>query len=239
MSSVFESLGLYAILDLPHRLGLDPLGVVEAMLEGGAAVIQLRSKQVQLEHELVHRLAGSCAAAGVPMILNDDLELALAGIAGVSGVHLGQSDLDRLGVDQDTRRRSRDTLRERGLWLGVSTHNLAQLHDAIATLEPDYVGFGPVFATGSKSGHDPVVGLDGLAQACASTSVPVVAIGGIGAQDVAEIASCGAAAIAMIGALIPGPHEVEPVEIIRARCFALARALREASKVCEVPNNGP
>jgi thiamine-phosphate pyrophosphorylase len=222
--------GLYAILDLPHRLGLDPSGVVAALLDGGAGVIQLRSKRAPLDRELVHELAGTCAAAGVPMIINDDLELALAGIAGVTGVHLGQGDLDRLGNDLDTRRQRREILRERGLYLGVSTHNLAQLHAAIATLTPDYVGFGPIFATDSKPEHDPVVGLDGLAQACAAASVPVIAIGGIGLQHVAEIASCGAAAIATIGALIPGPHEDEPVEIIRARCFALSRALREAQQ---------
>jgi thiamine-phosphate pyrophosphorylase len=166
------------------------------------------------------------------MIINDDLDLALAGIDGVTGVHLGQRDLDRLGLSDgtgrmdapDTRQRMREALREHSLWLGVSTHDPAQLHDTIVMLTPDYVGFGPVFATGSKSEHEPVVGLDGLARACAATTVPVVAIGGIGLPHVPEIVSIGAAGIAVIGALIPGPHESEPVEIIRARCFALARA---------------
>jgi thiamine-phosphate pyrophosphorylase len=244
-------LGLYAILDLPHRLGLDPLAVLGAMLDGGAGVIQLRSKHAQLEPELVRALGGRCASAGVPMIINDDLELALAGIDGVTGVHLGQSDLDRLARsagtgrmdDRDTRQQMREVLRERGLWLGVSTHDLAQLHDTIVMLAPDYVGFGPVFATGSKSQHDPVVGLDGLARACAATPVPVVAIGGIGQQHVAEIASIGAAAFAVIGALVPGPHEGEPVEIIRARCFALAQAFghsrQKSQKICGLEDRGP
>jgi thiamine-phosphate pyrophosphorylase len=216
--------GLYAILDLPHRLGLDPLAVTEAMLDGGAQFIQLRSKQARLERELVHALGVRCAAAGVPMILNDDLELAEAGIEGVTGVHLGQSDLVQLGSDPATRRRRRAALRERGLWLGVSTHDVPQVHDTIVMLEPDYVGFGPLFATASKPRHEPVVGLENLALACSASSVPVVAIGGIDERHVPEIASCGAAAIAVIGALIPGPHERAPVEIIRARCFALARA---------------
>jgi thiamine-phosphate pyrophosphorylase len=230
-----NDVGLYAILDFPHRLGLDPLAVVGAMLEGGAGVIQLRSKHARLEPELVRALGVRCAAAGVPMIINDDLDLALAGIEGVSGVHLGQGDLDRLARhglsagsvrmdDRNEGQRMRELLRERGLWLGVSTHDLAQLHDTIVALEPDYVGFGPVFATDSKSEHEPAIGLDGLARACAATTVPLVAIGGIGQQHVAEIASMGAAAIAVIGVLIPGPHEGEPVEIIRARCFALAQA---------------
>jgi thiamine-phosphate pyrophosphorylase len=223
---MMRRLGLYAILDLPHRLGLDPLVVVDAMLDGGAGVIQLRSKHAPIERELVRTLASRCAAASVPMIINDELELALAQIPGVAGVHLGQGDLGQLGPD---RQQTRMALRERGLWLGVSTHDATQLRDAIALLEPDYVGFGPVFATGSKLQHDPVVGLDGLARACSASTVPVVAIGGIAPQHVAEIASCGAAAVAMIGALIPEPHEDDPVEIIRARCFAIARAFHEAA----------
>jgi thiamine-phosphate pyrophosphorylase len=242
MDAFPNSPGLYAILDLPHRLGLDPITVVGALLDGGAGVIQLRSKHAQLERELVCQLGGRCAAAGVPMILNDDLELALAGIDGVTGVHLGQGDLDRLGLSAGEGQRKRDLLRERGLWLGVSTHDVAQLHDTIVMLAPDYVGFGPVFATGSKSEHEPVVGLDGLARACAATTVPVVAIGGIGQQHVAEIASIGVAAIAVIGALIPGPHEGEPVEIIRARCFALTQAFQlsrqKSQKICGLEDRG-
>lgn len=220
--------GLYAILDLPHRLRLDPVRVIEAMLDGGAQTIQLRSKQAPLDPELVRALGVPCASAAVPMILNDDLELAEAGIDGVAGVHLGQSDLGPLGRDATARRSRREKLRERGLSLGVSTHDLAELHDTIVMLDPDYVGFGPVFATDSKPQHEPVVGLVGLARACAETSLPVVAIGGIHERSVPEIVSCGAAAIAVIGALIPGPHEREPVEIIRARCFALARAFERA-----------
>jgi thiamine-phosphate pyrophosphorylase len=229
-----DNLGLYAILDLPHRLGLDPLAVVDAMLGGGVGVIQLRSKHAPIERELVHALAGRCAAASVPMIINDHLELALAQIPGVTGVHLGQGDLGQLG---STRQQTRTALRERGLWLGVSTHDLTQLREAIVELEPDYVGFGPVFATGSKLKHEPVVGLDGLARACSATNVPVVAIGGIAAQHVVEIASCGAAAVAMIGGLIPEPHELDPVEIIRARCFAIARAFREAQQALRYVDN--
>jgi thiamine-phosphate pyrophosphorylase len=242
MDAFPNSPGLYAILDLPHRLGLDPITVVGALLDGGAGVIQLRSKHARLERELVCQLGGCCAAAGVPMILNDDLELALAGIDGVTGVHLGQGDLDRLGLSAGEGQRKRELLRERGLWLGVSTHDVAQLHDTIVMLAPDYVGFGPVFATGSKSEHEPVVGLDGLARACAATTVPVVAIGGIGQQHVAEIASIGVAAIAVIGALIPGPHEGEPVEIIRARCFALTQAFQlsrqKSQKICGLEDRG-
>jgi thiamine-phosphate pyrophosphorylase len=251
MNAFPSTVGLYAILDFPHRLGLDPITVVGALLDGGAGVIQLRSKHARLEPELVRQLGGRCAAAGVPMIINDDLDLALAGIEGVSGVHLGQGDLAQLGLsvgtvrmdDRDEGQQMREVLRERGLWLGVSTHDPAQLHDTIVALAPDYVGFGPVFATGSKSEHEPAVGLDGLARAIAGSTVPVVAIGGIGQQHVAEIVEMGAAAIAVIGALIPGPHEGEPVEIIRARCFALAQAFelsrQKSQKICGLEDRGP
>lgn len=211
--------GLYAILDLPHRRGHDPESVVAAMLAGGAGVVQLRSKQAPLDPALVEALGARCATANVPMIINDELELACRGIVGVAGVHLGQGDLDRLGVDLSTRQRRRAELRVRGVGLGVSTHNLDQLQ-AVTELEPDYVGFGPVFSTTSKVDHDPVVGLEQLSIACARSLVPVVAIGGIELARVAELRATGVAAIAVIGALLG-----DTVEIIRARSFALSRAM--------------
>lgn len=211
--------GLYAILDLPERHQLDPAAVLDAMLDGGAGVIQLRSKQAPLDHGLVRALGLRCAAAGVPLILNDELELSEQGFVGVAGVHLGQGDLVRLGPTSEDRRQRRSQLRAAGLMLGVSTHDLSQLHAAIEQLSPDYVGFGPVFSTASKPDHDPVVGLDALARACAEVRVPVVGIGGVQLDNAGQIARCGAAAIAAIGAL-SGPT----VEIIRERTFALARA---------------
>lgn len=216
-----EIAGLYAILDLPHRAGLEPESVLDAMLEGGAAVIQLRSKQARLDPALVDALARRCVQSRVLLIINDDLELAEAGIPGVTGVHLGQGDLERLGRPRQARRAM---LRERGLCLGVSTHDLAQLRAALDELAPDYVGFGPVFSTATKPDHERVVGLDGLAEACALSTVPVVAIGGIELERVASVLDQGAGAVATIGALI-----ADSADLVRERSFALSTAISARS----------
>ena len=215
--------GLYAIVDFPVEL--PPGAVVDALIEGGATAIQLRSKGARLEPGVVEALGSRCARGpGVAMIINDDLELAERGLPGVAGVHLGQGDLGRLGLDPEARRARRERLRESGLGLGVSTHNLDQLRRAIAELDPDYVGFGPIFATASKPDHDPVVGLDGLARACAASPVPVVAIGGVSRDNAGELARRGAAAVASIGALM-GPSPAA----IRDRARTLAAAFRRIS----------
>ncbi|PRQ09401.1 thiamine phosphate synthase [Enhygromyxa salina] len=214
--------GLYAILDLPDPHQLDPEAVLNALIDGGAGVIQLRSKHAPLDEDLAVALGRRCAAAELPLILNDELELAARGIAGVAGVHLGQGDLARLGSTIHERSERRSKLRAAGLWLGVSTHDLRQLRAAIDELAPDYVGFGPVFSTSSKPDHDPVVGLDALARACAASPVPVVAIGGVQLDNAKLIARCGAAAIASIGAL-RGPS----VAMIRERSFALAQSFAQ------------
>ncbi|KIG14552.1 Thiamin-phosphate pyrophosphorylase [Enhygromyxa salina] len=211
--------GLYAILDLPGRHSLAPATVLNALILGGASVIQLRSKHAPLEPELVAALGRQCMAAGVPMILNDELELAERRIPGVAGVHLGQGDLSRLGLPSEGRSDRRSSLRAAGLCLGISTHDLRQLRVAIDELAPDYVGFGPVFSTASKPDHDPVVGLEALARACVLSQVPVVAIGGVNLDNAKALSRCGAASIASIGA-VAGPSAA----VIRERTFALSRA---------------
>lgn len=210
--------GVYAILDRPSARSLPPRDVAAALAAGGARIIQLRAKHATPEQRRAwaEAIAEPCLAAGVPLIINDDLELAESGIEGVAGVHLGQGDLASLGNDPRVRR---DQLRERGLALGISTHNLDQLRRAVRELDPDYLGFGPVFATISKRNPDPEVGLADLARACGESPVPIVAIGGIDSTRARNVASTGAAAIAAIGALTG-----ETVEIIRSRTDALVRS---------------
>ncbi len=218
--SLIDVRGVYAILDLPYRAALAPAEVAAALLAGGARILQLRAKHADAEQrrEWAAQLAGPCRAAGAALIINDDLELAESGLLGIAGVHLGQGDLERLGQDLPSRQRRRARLRERGLALGVSTHDLDQLRRAVAELEPDYLGFGPVFATTSKQNPDPVVGLDGLARACVESPVPVVAIGGVDSTRAPELARIGVPAIAAIAAL-----SGERGEIIRAKTAEMVR----------------
>ncbi len=217
--------GLYVILDWPHAGGLDAASAARGLVgdrpEGpGPRLFQLRCKGVDTSTriELIEQVGPICRAAGVPLVVNDDVEAALARPAWVDGVHLGQGDLRRLGSPAIWAG-SIAALRGRGLVVGLSTHDLAQVR-ASEVLPVDYIGFGPVLATRSKALPEPCVGFSGLAEACAAASRPVVAIGGLDAAAAVQAASCGAAMVATIGALVAAS-----VGEIHARVVALATAL--------------
>jgi thiamine-phosphate pyrophosphorylase len=180
--------GFYAVLDR------DDESLARALVRE-ARVVQLRIKPrggCADAGELVRiaRMARRiCDNAGAALIVNDRLDVALA--ADADGVHLGQTDLPIAAA----RRISGD------LWIGISTHDLAQVR-AACEAGADYVGFGPVFATTTKSAPDPVQGLSGLRAAVAAAGGrPVVAIGGIKATDIADVYGAGADAICAISAV--------------------------------------
>ena len=125
--------------------------------------------------------------------MNDRADVAL--YAGADGVHLGRDDLP---ADAARALLGPDAL------IGVSTHTVAEAHQVAAAGVADYLGFGPIFATGTKPDHEPAVGLDALRAACAGHSVPVVAIGGIDLSTCRACRDAGAAAVAMIGAVLRG-----------------------------------
>lgn len=197
--------GFYAVLDRDDE-------ALARALVGEARVLQVRIKPpggAADAGELVRvaRMARRiCDAAGAALIVNDRVDVALA--AGADGVHLGQTDLPIA----EARRLAPD------LWIGVSTHHLAQVR-AACEAGADYLGFGPVFATTTKHNPEPVQGLDGLAAAVAAASgCPVVAIGGITAAQVSAVYRTGAHAICAIRA-VNGAHDPRDA----ARQFARPR----------------
>jgi thiamine-phosphate pyrophosphorylase len=194
--------GFYAILDLTPALTEDEGRVAELaeqLLAAHPCCLQLRAKAAGGRSLAAwgRRLLPLCRAAGVPFCVNDRLDVALA--VGAEVAHLGQDDLP-LG---DARRVCLQVGRG-DLVLGVSTHHLAQ---AVAAAEAgaDYLGFGPIFGTGSKANPDPTVGLEALAEVCRAVSVPVVAIGGITLETVGLVAQAGASAAAVIAAIASAP----------------------------------
>ncbi len=200
--------GLYAILDLPHAHGLVASQWFAAVCGGGEAIAacQLRWKgaDTAARLEVLAVLGPLCAAVGVPLYVNDDLDAALAGVPGVVGVHLGQGDA---GVDDVVGVRRRAVAAGRTEFrVGLSTHTPAQLRAAIAG-GPDYVAYGPVAKTRSKADPDPVVGFEGLADACRISNVPVVAIGGLDVAGAARAIGVGAAMVAVIGGLVAASAE--------------------------------
>jgi len=182
--------GFYAVLDR------DDEALARALVRE-ARVLQVRIKPRGAPADAgalvrIARMARRvCDNAGAALIVNDRIDVALA--ADADGVHLGQTDLPIAAA----RRIAGD------LWIGVSTHDLAQVRAACAA-GADYVGFGPVFATSTKQDPDPVQGLSGLRAAvveAAAAKRPVVAIGGIKAADAAAVYGAGAHAICAISAV--------------------------------------
>ena len=182
---------LYAVTDrnwLPEGETLEEQ--VEKCLKGGATCIQLREKQLSEEEflEEARRMKAVCAKYHVPLLINDNVEIALA--VDADGVHVGQSDMEaedvraKLGPDKI---------------IGVTAKTveqalLAEKHGA------DYLGSGAVFGTSTKedaSKMDHQV----LKQICQAVQIPVVAIGGITEENVAELAGNGICGVAVVSAI--------------------------------------
>jgi thiamine-phosphate pyrophosphorylase len=188
---------LYAILDASESLDRSAIVFAAQELEAaGVTLLQYRNKagsSMQIlddARELKHRLGGQ-----VRLIMNDRADLCLA--AEFDGVHVGQDDLSPEGARR---------VIGPGLTLGVSTHNPEQLREAALT-SADYLAVGPVFATASKKNPDPVVGLEGVRQARALTTKPLVAIGGITRDNARSVIEAGADAVAVISDLSPDPRK--------------------------------
>ena len=205
--------GFYAVLDR------DDEALAAALVDparGGARVLQVRIKPaVPLDTVELVRIARMARRvtrdAGAALVIDDRVDVAL--VAEADGVHLGQTDLPLA----DARR-----LAPR-LWIGVSTHNLDQV---VAARDggADYLGFGPVFATGTKRNPDPVQGVTGLTTAVAAAGeLPVVAIGGITPSNVGSVVTAGAAAACVIAAVTAAPDPVAAARAIAAAWSNQAR----------------
>ncbi len=221
--------GLYPIADLPAPAGISALDYASALLgalpEGsGPCMLQLRAKTMSHRKrcEILQDLAPRTAQAGVLLIVNDDIAAALA-ISGVDGLHIGQEDLGRGSLRQRAqvlhaiRQRAADQGRE--LLLGLSTHNLEQVREA-SELPVDYLAFGPIFPTQSKTGAEPSVGLAKLRRASELCDRPLVAIGGLDDQSAIAARRSGADIVALISAL-----RRPRIAQIRARVLALSDLL--------------
>ena len=183
---------LYAIADTLGRSELSFVELTEKILAGGAVLIQLRVKDLPACEYLriakkARELTRRCQAL---LIINDRLDVALA--AEADGVHLGQEDLPLHAA--------RKILGEKNT-IGISTHDEEQ---ALAAERggADYIGFGPVFGTGTKeTGYTPR-GLEQLCKIRSLVRLPIVAIGGITEEHAPEVLAAGASAVAMISDIV-------------------------------------
>jgi thiamine-phosphate pyrophosphorylase len=186
MTRIENILRFYFITD-DQAPEISPLGQVRAAIQGGATLIQYRNKSYT-EPFLpeVIQIRDLCREKGIPLVINDHIDLAEA--IGADGVHLGQSDASpalarqRLGPEAI---------------VGTSVSDLTEL--AATDLGPcDYIGTGPVFATGTKADAKAVKGLAGFQEIVRQAPVPVVAIGGITAENARACFEHGAAGVAVI-----------------------------------------
>ncbi len=191
MSCNINDFLIYLIADAAYAQ-LRPLTeIVEEAVGGGVTAVQYRDKEASQREriERAGRLKEITDRYGVPLIVNDHLDVALA--AGAAGVHVGQDDMPveavrRVGGDD--------------LIVGVSARTVEQAR--LASLGgADYVGFGPIFPTRTKRDASPVAGMDRLRAIVAEVDIPVIAIGGISRECAASVIGAGAAGVAVAAAI--------------------------------------
>jgi len=219
--------GYYAILDVKGTsfdVGA-ALAHTKRLLAAGPCCLQLRAKQLPTVAfcRLAHEVRRLCTQADIPFCINDRLDIALA--VGADVIHLGQSDLP---LADAVRIRAASASR---FAIAVSTHDLAEASVAVAG-GADHIGFGPIFPTQSKVDAASAVGLAGLREVASHAKVPVVAIGGITLDNVADVAKAGASAAAVIAAVDQAPDVTAAGQQIAA-AFPIGR-LERVSKPSRV-----
>ena len=181
---------LYVIIDPEVSRGREPAALLDAVLAGGCRVVQLRDKRATAAalYPLARSLADRCRRAGALFIVNDRADLALA--VGAGGLHVGQDDLPAAAARR---------LLPAEMILGVSTHGPEQARRALAD-GADYVAVGSIFPTGTKAGFE-LVGPELVRRLRPEIPVPLVGIGGITADNAAQVLAAGADAVAVISAV--------------------------------------
>ncbi len=203
--------GLYLLSDEAMvRSERFPAFVREAA-QAGLRVVQLRAKDI--DPDVVERVGQELRqithAAGIQFMVNDDPWLALH--LNADGVHVGQGDISPL--------EARLIVGPNKI-VGFSTHNRDQIKQA-QDLPVDYIGVGPVFSTASKEFPDPVTGVELIEWACRNSRLPVVAIGGIGLENLNSVLATGVENVAVISAICRAADPVGAVRefMERIECF--------------------
>ena len=204
MKCAKENLLLYAVTDRHWLDGRTLKEVVLESLEGGVTMLQLREKHLDEAHflEEAKELQTLCRSWHVPFLINDNVEIALK--MNADGVHVGQSDMEagavreKLGPDKI---------------LGVSARTVEQ---ALLAQErgADYLGVGAVFATGSKADAAELPH-ETLKAICEAVSIPVVAIGGITAENISQLKGTGICGVAVISAIYAQNNIKEAAEELK------------------------
>ena len=198
---------LYAVTDSAWLGSRSLEACVEEALRGGATCVQLREKDASSEErmQLARALKAVCAAHGVPFLVNDDVECALA--VDADGVHVGQDDM----AAQDAR-----ALLGPHRIVGVSAQTVSQARSAYAA-GADYLGVGALIPTATKPDAADV-SFEELARICASVPIPVVGIGGLNAHTIPQLAGTRAAGAAVVSAIFAADDVYSQTAQLRRTC---------------------
>ena len=200
-----NSLRLYAVTDRAWVGRQTLCQQVEAALQGGVTCVQLREKHLDRDAFLAEarQICALCRRYGVPFIVNDDLDVALA--CGADGVHVGQDDMPAAEVRRRAGRR---------LIVGVSAHTPEEARLAEAA-GADYLGAGAVFGSATKTDAS-LLTPAGLQAVCAAVHIPVVAIGGVNAGNILQLQGSGAAGAAVVSGIFGAPDITAACRELRA-----------------------
>lgn len=203
-----SSCRLYGIADMGYTAEHQLISVTEKLLAGGLGILQLRAKNHDPEHiaRMGSRLAPLCREYGCLFIINDYPEIALG--TGADGVHLGQDDGELAPV--------RAMLGANAI-IGRSTHSPEQALGAFRE-RADYIGFGPLFPTGTKPGR-PAIGLEDIAgvRRQLPEEFPVFCIGGINGNTLPSVLEAEASRVVIVSWLLTHPDITETVAALRKR----------------------
>jgi thiamine-phosphate pyrophosphorylase len=185
---------LYGILDLGYVTSENAAPTALAMLEGGVEILQLRAKILPRSEipQIARPLAAICRDHAVPFVLNDHPDLVEECEA--DGAHVGQDDM--------TVAEAR-ALAGEGKIIGLSTHSPTQARAAVDQ-SPDYIGFGPLFATPTKPDYTPIGTADILA-VHKQVQLPIFCIGGIKRENLPAVLKCGARRVVIVSGILQAP----------------------------------
>lgn len=205
----FREIDLYPVTSEKLSAGRTNLEILRAIIEGGARIVQLRDKECSTRAllQMAERFRVETARAGVLLIINDRIDVALAVEA--DGVHLGQDDLPIAAA----RRIAPELI------VGASTHSLEEALRAERE-GADYVNIGPIFATQTKEGVSSFLGPKAIGEIAPSLSVPFTVMGGIKPSNLDRVLEQGARRIALVTAVT---QAADVVEAVRSLCERIRR----------------
>lgn len=200
---------LYAVTDRAWTGRQSLYEQIEASLKGGVTCVQLREKELNSEEFLKEALEISalCKRYNVPFFINDNVEIAIKCHA--DGIHVGQDDMKAAQVRQQV---------GNDMMIGVSVHSVTEALEAVAN-GADCLGVGAMFSTSTKTDVD-VLPKEILHDICAAVDIPVVAIGGIGKNNISQLSGTGVDGVALVSAIFAA-------EDIENECRLLRRLSEE------------